>query len=124
AGTVNVAPTTIDTTAQVAYYIVPNNATTGNLTINITDSDFPLPLQIVPTLTRISDNSSGYVGYGLSIEGSGFADNATTVNFGATSVSGNSVTYDYVDGTYLINGQVNVTVPSGADFGPITVTTA
>ena len=126
AGTVNVAPTTINTTMQVAYYIVPSNATTGNLTINITDPDFPLYLQIVPTLTGISDNSSGYVGDGLSIEGSGFAENATTVNFGATSVSGNavSVTYDYVDGTYLINGQINVTVPPGADFGPFTVTTA
>ena len=126
AGTVAVAPAKIDTTAQVAYYIVPANATTGNLTINITDSDFPLYLRIVPTLTGISDNSSGYIGGGISIEGTGFAENATTVNFGATSLSGSavSVTYDSVDGTYLINGQVNMTVPSGADFGPLTITTA
>ena len=59
AGTVNVAPAKIDTTNQVAYYTVPDNATTGNLTINVTDSDFPLYLQVVPTLTAIYDTSGG-----------------------------------------------------------------
>ena len=56
----------------MAYYTVPDNATTGNLTINITDSDFPLYLQVVPTLTAIYDTSGGYVGDGISITGSGF----------------------------------------------------
>ena len=37
---------------------------------------------------------------------------------------GVSVTYDYVDRTYLINGEVSATVPAGADFGPFTITTA
>ena len=126
AGTVNVAPAKIDTTNQVAYYTVPDNATTGNLTINVTDSDFPLYLQVVPTLTAIYDTSGGYVGDGISITGTGFMGGATTVNFGATSASGNgvSVIYDYIDGTDRNNGQVNLTVPAGADFGPITITTA
>ena len=48
------------------------------------------------------------------------------MNFGATSAWGNGASghYDYIDGTDRNNGQVNLTVPAGADFGPITITTA
>ena len=124
AGTLAVSPSRIDAATQIAYFIVPATATTGDLTINIADADFPIPLQIVPTLLYVREDSSGYHDQNITIEGSGFVGRATTVNFGTISASGTgSVYYDSYNNSFP-NGLITLKVPTGADFGPFTITTA
>ena len=124
AGSLAVPPSRIDAATQIAYFIVPATATTGDLTINISDTDFPIPLQIVPTLSYVHADNSVYHGQNIVFEGSAFMAGATTVNFGTVSVSGTGSVYYDTYNNYYPNGLFTVKVPDGADFGPITITTA
>ncbi len=107
------------------------NTTTGAVLINdnfdMTSSDTPLPLQIVPTLSDIdvAIYGSNYRGQTVRLRGSGFIEAGSTINFGTAQVvdnnpsAGPDIFFDARE-----NGGMNVVAPADAQFGPITVTTA
>ena len=107
--------------------VVPNDATTG--TVRLARDPAGILLQIVPHLTHV-DASAGstYDGTYLTLTGSGFAEGATSVQFGTTTLAdsgrndGLDVSNNYAGGTQQ-NGSINLTVPNGAPTGPVTVTT-
>ncbi len=82
-------------------------------------ADGPIPLQVVPTinLVEFGVGNSFHNSY-LHLGGSGFQAGDITVNFGALPVVSGIQVYSYS------NDRINLTVPNGAPFGPITITTA
>ena len=78
----------------------------------------PIPLQIVPTLNLVEfGNGNSFHNTYLHLGGSGFVAGDITVNFGALPVSSGIQVYSYA------NDRINLTVPNGAPFGPITIST-
>ncbi|WP_263539105.1 Ig-like domain-containing protein [Paucibacter sp. Y2R2-4] len=143
--TTTVSATRWDSSKGIAYFTVPTNAVTGDVTVyGMVDgirTDYPdgtFPLQIVPVVSNVqvqsvsADGSSAVV----VLTGRGFVEgNNSEYRFG-TGASGAVITdagsnvgpdvqqvYDYSIGQY-INGQVVLTVPlSNGVFGPISVKT-
>ncbi|MEJ0019610.1 MAG: Ig-like domain-containing protein [Acetobacteraceae bacterium] len=131
--TVDATPARVDAAASIAYFTVPMEALTGDVTVygsnagttlDVPDGTFPL--QIVPVVTGIKvlqgsgDNSIAVV----QVTGRGLINgNGTTYRIGGTSI----VDVSIVSGPEVTTQNVEalVTVPlSAAAFGPITVTTA
>nr|WP_161501232.1 Ig-like domain-containing protein [Rhodopirellula sp. SM50] len=125
-GSVEVAPSRLDVATKNAFFVVPMNATTGD--INSTAFvDGPLPLQIVPTLSDVRLDSVVYHDGQLALFGSGFAEGGVTIHFGAQSLVDGS-TFSGPDVYYSAdfsfeNGSIYLTVPDGVPFGPISVST-
>ena len=106
--------------------VVPTDATTG--AVRLTRDAAGVLLQIVPHLTHI-DAPAGqtYNGGSLTISGTGFAEGATTVLFGATALADTS-RYDGMDISYNssisnANNTIYLTTPAGVPTGPIRVVT-
>ncbi len=108
------------------------NTTTGAVLIDdnfeMTSDESPLPLQIVPTLADVNQGDFGTLFHNgtLRLRGTGFVEGGSTINLGSTQVvdsnpfSGPDIFYGYL----FENDGMNLTVPAGAEYGPITVTTA
>ena len=96
---------------------VPSGATTGKITLSTTAgtatsaSNFTVSSSTAPTINNFSP-SSGVVGTSVTINGNHF----TGVN--GVKFNGTSATFTFVN-----DGRVTATVPSGATTGKITVTT-
>ena len=106
--------------------VVPGDATTG--TVRLARDQVGVLLQIVPTLDDVSANpGQPFAGGGLTLTGSGFAEGASSVQFGAASLadssraSGLDVYYRY-NPNYTENGTLALTAPNGPT-GPIRVST-
>ncbi|WP_419580402.1 Ig-like domain-containing protein [Stieleria magnilauensis] len=125
-GSIEVAPSRFDGIVNNAFFVVPMNATTGD--INSTAFvDGPLPLQIVPTLNDVRQDSTPYHNGQLVLFGSGFAEGGVTIHFGAQSLIDGS-TFSGPDVYYSAdfsfeNGSIYLTVPTAVPFGPISVST-
>ena len=130
------AATQYDKTSGKAYFSVPFQAMTGDISIyslvNGVKTDFTggaFPLEIVPVLSRVdvtsvaSDGSSAQV----TLTGFGFIEgNLSSYQFGTTTIFDSGVnTGPDVFFSSVPNSAVNLTVPlSAGAFGPISVTTA
>ena len=106
--------------------VVPGDATTG--TVRLARDQVGVLLQIVPTLDDVSANpGQPFAGGGLTLTGSGFAEGASSVQFGAASLadssraSGLDVYYRY-NPNYTENGTIALSAPNGPT-GPIRVST-
>ena len=83
-------------------------------------------LQIVPTLVDVDQGLNDvFRGGGLRLRGTGFVEGGSTVNFGNVAVVDTSAANgpDVFAGYVFENDAMNLTVPTNAPFGPITVTT-
>ncbi|MGA7501504.1 MAG: hypothetical protein WBX00_32635, partial [Isosphaeraceae bacterium] len=126
-GWTTVSPVSVASNGTSLQVVVPDSAVSG--TVRLAREQVGLFLQVVPTVTNVDEGSSTYHGSGLTVEGSGLIEAGTTINFGNQSLaddgpsSGPDVTYDYANGSYRYDGEVNLTVPNGVPYGPITVTT-
>jgi hypothetical protein len=132
----------IDAAKGLAYFVVPFNAVSGDVTLySVTGTtqtvpeDGVFPLQIVSVISDVqvesvaADGSSAQV----LISGTGFVEGANSeYRFGTTTVldSGNGTgpdvfdRYDYTIGQNFSNGYTRVTVPlSNGVFGGITIKT-
>ncbi len=137
--TAEVKASRFDAANSTAYFVVPNNAFTGDVVVFGKDSggkrtdfaDGAFPLQVVPLLTdaRI-DFLNGNGTMRVLLDGRGFVEaNGTIYTFGTEQVvdtaanTGPDATYSYVP-NYTENSRAYVSVPivDGA-FGAITVTT-
>ena len=131
----DIAATQIDVATSKAFFQVPLDAVTGNVTVyglinnvrtNFTDGTFPL--EIVPIVTSISVSSVASDGSSANVQlrGYGFIEgNNSAYTFGSTTVVDTSPSSGPdVYNTSVANDTVNLTVPLNAGtFGPIGVTT-
>ena len=112
--------------------VVPDTATTGNLTV--VGGSGAAFLQVVPTIADIDLNANGFAaGSNFLVYGSGFVEGGMTIRFGATPVVDSSTSAGpdvFVMGFALAGGfdradneAVSLQVPTGAASGPITVET-
>ncbi len=102
--------------------VVPNDATTG--TVRLQRDSAGIVLQIVPTFDQIFFNNGLYAGNFLELTGSGFAEGASTVLFGDSSLADSSrSTGIVVFSLNFANDNVFVNVPAGVPTGPIRVST-
>ena len=86
--------------------------------------DGPLPLQIVPTVSAVTEtyyNTGPYHGGQVTLQGSGFIHNQTTVDLRSLGVTGSAVSVGYYFN--MPNDGARVMVPLGAPFGPLVVQT-
>src|SRR5262249_29635536 len=98
--------------------VVPTDAATG--TVRLVRDQVGLLLQIVPTLDDVGANpGQPFAGGSLSLTGSGFAEGASTVQFGAGSLADTSRS----TGLDVYNASIFLTVPNGVASGPIRVST-
>ena len=95
---------------------------------DLTFPDGPLPLQVVPVVSNVDQNNVGNSFHGgfERLSGSGFIEGGITINYGAKGLVDPDTGSGTID-VYSSGTQLNVNspyVPAGAQFGPITVTTA
>jgi hypothetical protein len=101
--------------------VVPTTATTGR--VRLAREQVGLFLQVVPTLGDIAMNAGGsFAGGGLTLTGSGFAEGASAVFFGAQRIDDISRSYG-LDVNAFDNTRLYLTVPKGVATGPISVST-
>ena len=116
-----VTPASIAADGASLTVAVPVNAATGH--VRLARDAAGLLLQIVPTLSDVTMNVGGsFVGSNLTLTGSGFAEGASAVLFGAQRVADLSRNYG-LDVTNSNNTGINLTVPDGVPTGPIRVST-
>ena len=118
-----VTPTSVASDGKSLQVVVPEWAMSG--TVRLAREQVGLFLQVVPTLSYVSENSSAYHDQSLTVTGSGFIEAGTTVNFGGQTQGDNGPSSGpdvYYNGS-LYNGSVTLRVPNGVPYGPITVTT-
>ncbi|MCG2595885.1 hypothetical protein LZ009_24175, partial [Ramlibacter sp. XY19] len=125
-GEVSVTPASFDLASQTLTVIVPNNATTG--TVRLERDAVGLFLQVVPTLTDVfMYPGGGFVGNNLTLSGTGFAEAATSVRFGAQQVDDRTPNYGVdVYGSGQENSRLNLSLPATSPalpVGPIRVST-
>src|SRR6266850_1601754 len=119
-----------DNTGLIVDNVRLTNLTSGAILVDDAFSfglpDGPLPLQIVPTLMDADALSGVYHGGSLRLRGTGFIEGAITINLGTTSLVDNSpsVGPNVFFGSTQENDTLDLTVPSAAGFGPLSVTTA
>ncbi len=108
--------------------VVPDTAATG--AVRLARDSAGLLLQVVPVLVDVSGNVGGaFAGGSVSLLGRGFTDGMQTIHFGTVTLSdlsradANYVSNGTVEGVYVQNGRLQSQVPSGAESGPISVTT-
>jgi hypothetical protein len=113
------SPTNGIVTAQnQVVVVVPTNAANGPITVTTsagsatTSSNFIV--SVSPTITDFSPGF-GQPGDDITIDGSNFLTNSTTIKFGNISATTVSV---------VASTQLHATVPTGATNGPITVSTS
>ena len=122
-----VNPISVSSDGTSLQVVVPDSAVSG--AVRLARESVGLFLQVVPTVSNVDESSSAYHADGLTVEGSGLIEAGTTINFGGQSLaddgpsSGPDVVYDYANGSDRADGLVNLTVPNGVPYGPITVTT-
>ena len=122
-----VNPISVSSDGTSLQVVVPDSAVSG--TVRLARESVGLFLQVVPTVSNVDESSSAYHADGLTVEGSGLIEAGTTINFGGQSLaddgpsSGPDVVYDYANGSDRADGLVNLTVPNGVPYGPISVTT-
>jgi hypothetical protein len=118
-----VTPTNVDVANQTISVVVPNAATTGR--VRLERDQVGLLLQIVPTLSDVTMNAgSTFTGGALTLSGSGFAEGAMAVVFGAQRVEDISPSFGLNVFTQSSgNDRVQLTVPSAVVSGPIRVST-
>ncbi|MDT7833571.1 Ig-like domain-containing protein, partial [Aquabacterium sp. OR-4] len=121
-----------DATRGLAYFVVPVNAVSGDVTVfsqvgstQAFPADGSFPLQIVPVVTGVqiesvaSDSNSAQV----TLSGYGFAEGAGEYRFGSALVSDAAINAGA--DVYSSGQRVLLTLPlSDGAFGPITVKTA
>ncbi|MHB8520202.1 MAG: Ig-like domain-containing protein, partial [Limisphaerales bacterium] len=124
-GTRAVKASRIDAASSTAFFIVPDDATTGNITLP-NDSNGAFILQIVPTLIGLQASvNNSYHGSNLRLRGSGFVAGGVTINFGNQALASTSTSNPQVGYFYAMpNDGISLTVPNGVPFGPISVTTS
>ena len=115
-GWTTVSPVSVASNGTSLTVVVPTSATSG--TVRLAREQVGLFLQIVPTVTNVDESNSAYHGTSLTVEGSGLIEAGTAINFGGQSVvddgpsSGPDVNYDFANGSYLVDGEVNLAVPT------------
>ena len=121
----NLGTTTVSSTVnlvnQTISAFVPTNATTG--TVRLARDASGVLLQIVPTLGDVTMTSvgGGFTSYNLQLNGSGFAEGASSVLMGGQSIA--DVSRNAGLDVFSTNTAINLTVPSGVPTGPIRVST-
>jgi hypothetical protein len=89
----------------------------------LTFPDGPFFLQIVPTLTDLQQgDGSPFHNGGLSLGGSGFIEGGVTIHYGAQTQVDSSMSG--LPDVHSGNTGIALSVPAGAPFGPISVSTA
>ena len=124
-----VTPASVAADGKSLTVVVPADATTG--VVKLTRDTAGVLLQVVPTLSHVDVAVNGaFNGGSMTLTGSGFAEGASTVHFGAQSLADTSRNdgldvsyYGANGGAYSLNSYINLTTPNGVPTGPITVTT-
>ena len=118
-----VNPSSIAANGLSLQVVVPNGAVSG--TVRLAREDGGIFLQVVPVISSeyINQGSQYHTGF-MHLNGSGFEEGATTINFGGTQLA-DQTSSPYPLDVYSSGTNINVNwgVPTGADFGPTTVTT-
>ncbi len=117
----DVTPLAFDAADNIAYYTVPLEAVTGDITVNTTTPDTFL-LQIVPTISFADLTSLSISSASFRLSGSGFIEDSDTLyTFGSESLLDTSG----VVNVYNSNRTSDLSLPySSGIFGAVTVTTA
>ena len=116
------SPTQFDAEQEVLTYLLPADATTGDVLLE-GDADGAFLLQVVPTLSDVvGSQGNDYHNRNLTLTGSGFAEGGLTVHFGGDSLVDPNTSGSVID-VFSSNTFVNLTVPEGVPFGPISVST-
>ena len=121
---VSVTPTSVAADGTSLAVVIPNNAASG--TVRIARENAGQFLQIVPTLVDVDQGLNDvFRGGGLRLRGTGFIEGAVTVNFGSVAVVDTSAANgpNVFAGYVFENDAMDLTVPSNAPYGPVTVTT-
>ncbi len=119
-----IVPASVASDGSSLTIVVPASATTGM--VRLVGDTAGILLQIVPTLTDVQGTkNTTLTGSSVSLLGSGFAEGATTVNFGATKLvdTSRSSGLDVTTNTDA-NQRIFLSMPNGVPTGPISVTTA
>ena len=117
----SVTPASIAADGASLTVAVPINAATGH--VRLARDSAGLLLQIVPTLSDVTMNAGGaFTGGSLTLTGTGFAEGASTVLFGAQRLDDLSRNYG-LDVNSFNNTSLFLTVPEGVPTGPIRVST-
>ena len=125
-----VTPVAVAANGTSLTVVVPADATTG--AVKLTGDTAGILLQVVPTLSQVDLAVGGsFTGGSMVLTGSGFAEGASAVHFGAQTLtdvsrtSGLDVTsYAYTPNyTAATNGFITLTTPNGVPTGPLTVST-
>ena len=116
-----VNPVSVASDGSSLEVVVPNDATSG--VVRVLRENTGLFLQVVPTLTDVDQGAfDSFHNGNLRLTGSGFADGATTVNFGSSPLADPNQSSSVLD-IFSSNTAMNVTVPNGVPSGPLSVTT-
>ena len=118
-----VTPTSIESDGSSLAVVVPITAVSG--TVRLERENGGLFLQIVPTLSDIDQGANdSFHNDLLQARGTGFAEGATTINFGSQSLTDPSTSSSTIDVFFNgTNSSANILVPNGVASGPISVTT-
>ncbi|MBX3670121.1 MAG: choice-of-anchor D domain-containing protein [Rhodocyclaceae bacterium] len=124
-----VNPSAVAADGSSLSVVVPNDAATGS--VRLARDPVGLFLQVVPTLDDVAGSTgSQFAGSNVQLIGSGFAEGAIDVLFGADVVhdssrqTGADVFNAFVNSLFRLNGGLNVIAPAAAPSGPIRVVTA
>jgi len=123
-GITTVNPSSVATDGTSLQVVVPANATSGMVRLGRESAG--LFLQVVPTLTDVQGSvNNPFHNQQLRLHGSGFMEGNVTIHFGNQSLADSGV-FGGPDAGYMYsqdNDGINLTVPNGVPFGPISVTT-
>jgi hypothetical protein len=124
-GTTVATPASVSLDGTRLEVVVPANATSGM--VRLERENVGILLQVVPTLSDVDQGvNDAFHSGGLRLRGTGFVEGGTRINLGSGVLVDYNPSGEYVNvGGFFgqENDGLDLLVPSGAAWGPITVTT-